>query len=76
MAGRLEPVRVLKDKGTEGERDIDMNLSTLEYGPRQKPKVHETRRRKTIDDLRTRLSTGTDKAGELYRGSIPGLFIS
>ena len=60
-----------KTKGSEGEKEIlTLNLQTLEYGPRLKPKFATLETAKPIDDLRTRLKavlTGTDKAGEFYR---------
>jgi 3-hydroxyacyl-CoA dehydrogenase len=56
---------------TKGEKEIHvLNLSTLEYQPRTKPKFTTVEAAKPIDDLKTRikaLCTGTDKAGEFYR---------
>jgi 3-hydroxyacyl-CoA dehydrogenase len=55
----------------KGEKEIHtLNLSTLEYGPRQKPKFATLETAKPIEDLKTRLKAlcaGTDKAGEFYR---------
>ena len=55
----------------KGEKEIQtLNLSTLEYEPRKKPKFATIETAKPIDDLKTRLKTlcaGTDKAGEFYR---------
>ncbi len=55
----------------KGEKEIHvLNLSTLEYQPRNKPKFATLEAAKPIDDLKTRikaLCAGTDKAGEFYR---------
>ena len=60
-----------KTKGVGGEKEIlTLNLQTLEYGPRQKPRFATLETAKPIDDLKTRLKAlcaGTDKAGEFYR---------
>jgi 3-hydroxyacyl-CoA dehydrogenase len=60
-----------KIKGAGGEKEIlTLNLQTLEYGARQKPKFATLETAKPIEDLKTRikaLCTGTDKAGEFYR---------
>jgi len=60
-----------KTKGAGGEKEIlTLNLQTLEYGARQKPKFATLETAKPIEDLRTRLKAlcaGTDKAGEFYR---------
>lgn len=60
-----------KTKSASGEKEIlTLNLKTLEYGPRQKPKFATLETAKPIEDLKTRiktLCTGTDKAGEFYR---------
>ncbi|MEP7142067.1 MAG: 3-hydroxyacyl-CoA dehydrogenase/enoyl-CoA hydratase family protein [Ferruginibacter sp.] len=54
-----------------GEKEIlTLNLQTLEYGPRQKPRFATLETARAIDDLKTRLKVlcaGTDKAGEFYR---------
>jgi len=54
-----------------GEKEIlTLNLQTLEYGPRRKPKFATLEAAKPIEDLKTRikaLCTGTDKAGEFCR---------
>jgi len=67
-----------KTKGTGGEKEIlTLNLKTLEYGPRIKPKFASLEAAKQIDDLETRLKAlvqGTDKAGEFYRHFHYGLF--
>jgi len=60
-----------KTKGSEGEKEIlTLDLQTLEYGPRLKPKFATLEAAKPIDDLKTRLKAlcaGSDKAGEFYR---------
>ncbi|HNN70208.1 MAG TPA: 3-hydroxyacyl-CoA dehydrogenase/enoyl-CoA hydratase family protein [Ferruginibacter sp.] len=60
-----------KTKGAGGEKEIlTLNLQTLEYGARQKPKFATLETAKPIEDLKTRikaLCAGTDKAGEFYR---------
>lgn len=60
-----------KIKGADGSKDIQvLDLKTMEYVPRQKPKFASVEAAKTIDDLPTRLkalSTGSDKAGAFYR---------
>lgn len=60
-----------KNKGTGGEKEIlTLNLQTMEYGPRVKPKFVSVEAAKPIDDLKTRLKmlcSSTDKAGEFYK---------
>lgn len=67
-----------KTKGAGGEKEIlTLDLKTLEYGPRQKPKFATLEAAKPIDDLKTRLKAllqGTDRAGEFYRQFHYGLF--
>ncbi len=67
-----------KSKGAGGEKEIlTLNLQTLEYAPRQRPKFASVEAAKPIDDLKTRLKMllqGTDKAGEFYRQFHYGLF--
>ena len=67
-----------KLKGGGGEKEIlTLNLQTMEYGPRQKPKFASVEAAKPIEDLKTRLKalyTGMDKAGEFYRHFHFGLF--
>ncbi|HEY4876319.1 MAG TPA: 3-hydroxyacyl-CoA dehydrogenase NAD-binding domain-containing protein [Puia sp.] len=62
----------------KGEKEIQvLNLTTLEYQPRSKPKFATVEAAKPIDDLKTRLKVlinGTDKAGEFYRYFHYGLF--
>ena len=67
-----------KTKGAGGEKEIlTLNLSTMEYGARQRPKFSTVEAAKPIDDLKTRLKalcTGMDKAGDFYRHFHYGLF--
>ncbi|HTR27994.1 MAG TPA: 3-hydroxyacyl-CoA dehydrogenase/enoyl-CoA hydratase family protein [Puia sp.] len=67
-----------KTKGAGGEKEIlTLNLKTLEYGPRQKPKFASVEAAKPVDDLKTRLKllfAATDKAGEFIRLFHYGLF--
>jgi 3-hydroxyacyl-CoA dehydrogenase len=67
-----------KTKGSGGEKEIlTLNLETMEYGPRVKPKFATLEAAKPIDDLYTRLKmlvAGQDKAGEFYRLFHYGLF--
>lgn len=62
----------------KGEKEIHvLNLSTLNYEPRTKPKFASVEAAKPIDDLKTRLKmlcAGGDKAGEFYRHFHYGLF--
>jgi 3-hydroxyacyl-CoA dehydrogenase len=55
----------------KGEKEIQvLNLSTLQYEPRTKPRFATIETAKPIDDLKIRLKAlcaGTDKAGEFYR---------
>lgn len=67
-----------KIKSSGGEKEIlVLNLSTMEYEPRKKPKFATVEAAKPIDDLKTRLKTlvaGNDKAGEFYKHFHYGLF--
>jgi len=67
-----------KTKAAGGEKEIlTLNLKTLEYGPRVKPKFATLETAKPVDDLKTRLKilcAGQDKAGEFYRQFHYGLF--
>ncbi|NII23486.1 3-hydroxyacyl-CoA dehydrogenase [Pseudoflavitalea sp. X16] len=67
-----------KTKGGGGEKEIlVLNLRTMEYEPRKKPKFATVEAAKPIDDLKTRLKalcTGMDKAGDFYRHFHYGLF--
>ena len=63
---------------SKGEKEIHvLNLATLEYEPRKKPKFATIEAAKPIDDLNQRLKmlvAGQDKAGEFYRQFHYGLF--
>lgn len=67
-----------KTKGAGGEKEIlTLNLSTMEYGPRQKPRFSSVEAAKPVEDLSARLKMlvqATDKAGEFYRQFHYGLF--
>ena len=67
-----------KTKGAGGEKEIlTLNLDTLEYAPRVKPKFATLETAKPIEDLYSRLKMlveGQDKAGEFYRLFHYGLF--
>src|SRR6185437_6059434 len=60
-----------KIKSADGQKEIlTLDLKTLEYAPRQKPKFATIETAKPVDDLKERikiLSKGKDKAGEFYR---------
>ena len=59
-----------KIKSAAGKEILTLNLQTMEYGARVKPKFASLETAKPIDDLKQRikmLNTGTDKAGEFYR---------
>ncbi len=60
-----------KTKNAAGEKEIlTLDLATMEYGPRKKPKFAALEAAKPIDDLHTRLKmlfNSPDKAGEFYR---------
>ena len=67
-----------KTKGAGGEKEIlTLNLQTMEYGARVKPRFATVETAKPIDDLNTRLKAlcaGQDKAGEFFRQFHYGLF--
>lgn len=60
-----------KTKGSGGEKEIlVLDLKTLEYGPRNKPKFATVETAKPIEDLKQRLKAlvaGQDKAAEFLR---------
>lgn len=60
-----------KVKAADGKSDIQvLNLQTMEYEPRKKPKFATLETGKAIDELPSRikaLAAGTDKAGDFYR---------
>lgn len=62
---------------TGGSEILVLNLSTLEYEPRQKPRFAAIETAKAMDDLKLRIKAliaGQDKAGEFYRAFHYGLF--
>lgn len=67
-----------KIKGKDGGKEIQvLDLKTMEYVPRIKPKFTSVEAAKPIDDLKQRLKmlcSGQDKAGEFYRHFHYGLF--
>ena len=67
-----------KIKSKDGGSEIQvLNLSTLEYEPRKKPRFASIETAKAIDDLKLRIKAllaGQDKAGEFYRQFHYGLF--
>lgn len=66
-----------KIKGGADKEIHTLNLQTMEYAPRVKPKFATLETAKPIDDLKTRIKmvcAGTDKAGEFYRHFHYGLF--
>jgi 3-hydroxyacyl-CoA dehydrogenase len=59
-----------KTKSDAGKEILTLNLQTMEYGARTKPKFATLEAAKPIDDLKARikaLSAGIDKAGDFYR---------
>ena len=63
--------------GGEAKEIHTLNLQTLEYGPRTKPKFASVDAAKAMDDLKQRLKVlvnAQDKAGEFYRHFHYGLF--
>jgi 3-hydroxyacyl-CoA dehydrogenase len=73
--GFFKKIKLPVTSGSPEERKSDkeiqvLNLSTLEYEPRQKPKFATVEAAKPVDDLYSRLKiliAGKDKAGEFYR---------
>jgi 3-hydroxyacyl-CoA dehydrogenase len=67
-----------KTKGAGGEKEIlTLDLRTMQYGPRQKPRFASVEAAKPVDDLKTRLKmlfAAPDKAGEFVRLFHYGLF--
>jgi len=65
-------------QNAKGEKEIVvLDLKTLEYVPRTKPKFASVEAAKPIDDLKTRLKAlvnGSDKAAEFYKHFHYGLF--
>lgn len=66
-----------KIKSAEGKEIQTLNLSTMEYGPRNKPRFTSLDAAKPVEDLKQRikmLSAAPDKAGEFYRAFHYALF--
>jgi 3-hydroxyacyl-CoA dehydrogenase len=67
-----------KTKGAGGEKEIlTLDLKTMQYGPRQKPRFASVEAARSVDDLKTRLKmlfAAPDKAGEFVRLFHCGLF--
>jgi 3-hydroxyacyl-CoA dehydrogenase len=66
-----------KNKTATGKEILTLNLSTMEYGARVKPKFASIEAAKPIENLKQRikmLATAPDKAGEFYRAFHNRLF--
>ncbi len=66
-----------KLKTEAGKEILTLNLHTLEYGPRNKPKFASLEAAKPIEDLKQRLQllqAAPDKAGDFYKAFHYGLF--
>jgi len=66
-----------KIKSEAGKKILTLNLQTLEYGPRNKPKFASLEAAKPIEDLKQRLQllqAAPDKAGDFYKAFHYGLF--
>ena len=67
-----------KTKGAGGEKEIlTLDLKTMQYGPRQRPKFASVEAARPVDDLAARLRMlvqAGDKAGEFLRKFHYGLF--
>ena len=66
-----------KIKSEAGKEILTLNLQTLEYGPRNKPKFASLEAAKPIEDLKQRLQllqAALDKAGDFYKAFHYGLF--
>jgi len=66
-----------KTKSAAGKEILTLNLGTMEYGARVKPKFASIEAAKPIEDLKQRikmLSNATDKAGDFYRAFHFSLF--
>lgn len=80
--GFFKKIKLPVTEGSPEERKSDkeihvLNLQTLEYGQRQKPKFATLEAAKPVDDLKPRLkilAAGQDKAGEFYRHFHNSLF--
>lgn len=59
-----------KTKGEGGKEILTLNLQTMEYGPKQRPKFASLEAAKPVEDLKQRLrmlAAATDKAGQFYQ---------
>lgn len=59
-----------KTKGEGGKEILTLNLQTMEYGPKQKPRFASIEAGKQVEDLKQRirmLATSSDKAGQFYQ---------
>jgi 3-hydroxyacyl-CoA dehydrogenase len=66
-----------KTKSAAGKEILTLNLSTMEYGARVKPKFASIEAAKPIEDLKQRikmLSASSDKAGNFYKAFHASLF--
>lgn len=80
--GFFKKIKLPVTSGSPEEQKKDkeiqvLNLDTLEYEPRKKPKFATVEAAKPVDDLKQRLKmlvAGQDKAGEFYRQFHYGLF--
>lgn len=66
-----------KIKSASGKEILTLNLGTMEYGARVKPKFASIEAAKPVEDLKTRikqLHAATDKAGDFYRAFHHSLF--
>lgn len=66
-----------KIKSDKGKEILTLNLETMEYGARQKPKFASIDAAKPIEDLKSRLkmlAAANDKAGAFYRAFHASLF--
>ncbi|MBS4043945.1 MAG: 3-hydroxyacyl-CoA dehydrogenase/enoyl-CoA hydratase family protein [Chitinophagaceae bacterium] len=66
-----------KIKSDAGKEILTLDLKTMEYQPRKKPKFATLETAKPIEDLKARikaLSAGKDKAGDFYRAFHHSLF--
>ena len=66
-----------KIKSEKGKEILTLDLPSMEYKARQKPKFVTIETAKPIEDLKTRIkamNAGTDKAGEFYRAFHYSLF--
>lgn len=66
-----------KTKGEGGKEILTLDLNTMEYVPKQKPKFATLEATKPVEDLKQRtkmLAAGTDKAGQFYQQLFAHLF--